>query len=299
MKDNNKQNLLICGDNLKALDDLKKQGVKVDLIYLDPPFFSNRQYEVVWGDEAEIRSFKDRWAGGIHVYIEWMRERIVKMYDILKDTGSFYLHCDSHASHYLKLMLDDGFGIKNFQNEIIWKRAQPKAHIKVRFSKAHDVLLFYVKSRGAFFQPQYRPHDPKYVEKFYRHIERDTERRYRLGDLTNPNKDRSNLTYEFPPGSGVIRVWRWTKERMMEAYREGRVIVPGKGKVIAYKRYLDEMQGSPITDIWDDIEHLHGSHKETLGYPTQKPEALLERVIEASSRKKEMVLCKRKFYVFG
>ena len=101
---NFKKNLLVCGDNLKALDDLKKQGIKVDLIYLDPPFFSNKQYEVVWGDEAEVRSFKDRWAGGINVYIEWMKERVVKMRDILKDTGSFYLHCDWHANHHLRIM---------------------------------------------------------------------------------------------------------------------------------------------------------------------------------------------------
>ena len=289
-KNNNFKNLLICGDNLKALSDLKKQDVKADLIYLDPPFFSNRHYEVVWGDEAEIRSFKDRWAGGIHVYIEWMKRRVIKMYDALKDTGSFYLHCDWHASHYLKVMLDDVFGTRNFQNEIIWKRSQPKAHIKTRFSRSHDVILFYGKSENTFFNLQFRPHNQEYIEKFYRFIEKDTGKRYMLDNLLNPNKDRPNLTYEFPPGSEVVRVWRWTKERMMKTYKEGRIFIPKKGGVARYKRYLDEMKGIPVTDIWDDIEHLHGSHQEMLGFPTQKPEALLERIIKTSSNKNDIVL---------
>jgi len=152
------------------------------------------------------------------------------------------------------------------------------------------VLLFYAKSDKALFSKQYRPHDPKYLEKFYKYVEEGTGRRYRLGDLTNPNKNRPNLTYEFPPGSGVTRVWRWTKKRMMKAYKDGYVVVSGKGKVAMAKRYLDEMEGSSVTDIWDDIEHLHGAHQETLGYPTQKPETLLERIIQTSSSKNEMVL---------
>lgn len=138
------KNLLICGDNLNALDDLIKKGIKVDLIYLDPPFFSNKHYEVVWGDEAEVRSFKDRWAGGINVYIEWMKERVVKMYDVLKDTGSFYLHCDWHAGHYLKIMLDDIFGYKNFQNEIVWYYRGGGVS-KERFGRKHDTIFFYAK----------------------------------------------------------------------------------------------------------------------------------------------------------
>ncbi len=111
-----------------------------------------------------------------------------------------------------------------------------------------------------------------------------------LGDLTNPNKNRPNLTYEFPHGSGIIRVWRWTKERMAKALKEGRVVLPPNGGIPREKRYLDEMPGKPATDIWDDIEHLHGSHQESLGYPTQKPEALLERIIQASSNEGDVVL---------
>jgi DNA modification methylase len=112
------KNKLILGDNLEVLKTFKDESV--DLIYIDPPFFSNRHYEVVFGDEAEVRSFEDRWEGGMNVYVEWMRERMQELYRVLKPTGSLYLHCDWHASHYLKVMLDDVFGINNFQNEIIW-----------------------------------------------------------------------------------------------------------------------------------------------------------------------------------
>ena len=178
----------------------------------------------------------------------------------------------------------------NFRNEIIWKRAQPKSHTKVRLSRAHDTILFYAKTQETPFKQIYSEQDPGYIEKFYRFEEKGTGRRYRLGDLTNPNKNRPNLTYEFPPGSGTVRVWRWTKERMMEAFKKGKVVIPSKGGIAAEKRYLDEMPGRPVTDIWDDIEHLHGSHRESLGYPTQKPEALLERIINESSNEDDVVL---------
>lgn len=219
-----------------------------------------------------------------------MTVRLVELHRVLKDTGSLYLHCDPTASHYLKVILDTIFGPRNFRNEIVWKRSQPKGHATTRFSRSHDVILFYSKSEGAYFRQQHVEHDPGYVEKFYRYEEPGTGRRYRLDNLANPNKNRPNLTYEFPPGSGVVRVWRWTKDRMMKAWNEGRVIVPREGGVAAYKRYLDEMPGSLVTDIWDDIEHLHGSNMERLGYDTQKPLALLERIIAASSNEGDVVL---------
>ena len=132
----------------------------------------------------------------------------------------------------------------------------------------------------------YTAHDPEYLEKFYRFQDSDG-RRYRLGDLTNPNKDRPNLTYEF---LGVTRVWRWTKDRMQKALDEGRIVQSKPGSIPAFKRYLDDMRGQPISDNWSDIEHLHGSNSEALGYPTQKPQALLERIIEASSELGDVVM---------
>jgi len=251
MKKNNKlsKNLLICDDNLKALDDLKKQGIKVDLIYLDPPFFSNRHYEVVWGDEAEVRSFKDRWAGGIHVYIEWMKERVVKMYDILKEAGSFYLHCDWHASHYLKIMLDDVFGHSNFLNEIIWYYGPKATQRMTSFQRKHDSIFFYSKEPGNHsFNALLQEYGKGSLE------ERKT--RYK-------HKDEQGMHY------------RLTTRR--DKY----------GKKYRAKVYLKS--GVAMTDVWL-IGVINATSKERLGYPTQKPETLLERIIKASSNENELVL---------
>jgi len=223
----NRKNLLICDDNLKALDDLKKQSIKADLIYLDPPFFSNRHYEVVWGDEAEVRSFKDRWAGGIHVYIEWMKERIIKMYDVLKDTGSFYLHCDWHASHYLKVMLDGIFGYRNFRNEIIWWYETGGIPRK-DFSRKHDIIFRYSKTDKYIF-------NSKEVK----------------------------------------------EKRSEEVLRRIASGIPGATRSKGEVRHP--------SDVWH-IPSINAMAKERLGYPTQKPEALLERIIKASSNKGDIVL---------
>jgi site-specific DNA-methyltransferase (adenine-specific) len=321
-------NQLFYGDNLRVLRE-EVRDESVDLVYLDPPFNSAANYNVLFreasGEQsaAQITAFEDTWhwtheseatyqelvtdaperlarlteamrrmlgTSDMMAYLVMMAPRLVELHRVLKPTGSIYLHCDSTASHYLKLVLDAIFDPTNFRNEIVWRRSQPKSHASVRFSRAHDVLLFYSKSEVTTFNLQYKPHDPDYVEKFYRFVEPEDGRRYRLGDLTNPNKNRPNLTYEFPPGSGVTRVWRWTKERMMKAWQDGIVVVPESGGVAQGKRYLDEMPGTPITDFWDDIEHLHGTQQESLGYPTQKPEALLERIINASSNEGDVVL---------
>jgi len=229
-------------------------------------------------------------ASPMMAYLVQMGVRLVHMHRILKSTGSLYLHCDPTASHYLKLVLDAVFDPRNFRNEIIWRRAQPKSHTRVRLSRAHDVLLFYGKTAKTRFCCPYVPHAPEYLAKFYRYTEEGTGRRYMLGDLTNPNKDRPNLTYEFPPGSGTVRVWRWTKRRMLEAWKNGRIVVPPGGGIPRYKRYLDELPGTPVTDVWTDIEHLHGAHAEALGYPTQKPIELLRRIVSASSAPGDVVL---------
>jgi site-specific DNA-methyltransferase (adenine-specific) len=182
--------------------------------------------------------------------------------------------------------MDSIFGPERFANEIIWQRISAKSLAFTRFASNHDVILRYQKGNKATWNPQYREHDPEYVEKFYRYIEPETGRRYRLGDLTNPNKNRPNLTYEF---LGVTRVWRWTKERMQEAYEKGLIIQNKPGGVPAFKRYLDEQEGTPVGDVWTDIRPVQSQAAERLGYPTQKPEALLERIILASSNEGETV----------
>lgn len=282
--------VIYCGDNLPRLAQLPAESV--DLIYLDPPFFSNRQYEVIWGDEAEIRSFEDRWQGGIRVYIEWMRERAIELHRVLKATGSLYLHCDSHASHYLKVMLDEAFGSTNFRNEIIWKRTTAHSDSKqgaTHYGRVHDILLFYTKGPKATFNTQWVPYEQSYIESHYRHVEPGTGRRYRKDNITG-NKPGGDTSYEWRgvyPYKG--RYWIYSKARMEGLEAEGRLIYTRSG-MPEYKRYLDEMPGVALQDLWMDIPLLNSQAKERLGYPTQKPESLLERVIRGSSNPGDVVL---------
>src|SRR5262249_42554149 len=147
------------------------------------------------------------------------------------------------------------------RNEIIWKRQNAKGQAFTRFATNHDVILRYSKGDSWTWNPQYTPHDPDYLEKFYKYVEPNTGRRYRLGDLTNPNKNRPNLTYEF---LGVTRVWRWTKERMQKAYEDGLVIQNKPGAVPAFKRYLDEQEGNPVDDVWTDVLPIQAQASERL-----------------------------------
>ncbi len=279
-------NQLILGDCLEVLKTLESESI--DLIYLDPPFFSNRNYEVIWGDAGEIRSFQDRWSGGIDHYIGWLKERVQEMYRVLKATGSIFLHCDWHANSHIRVyILDKIFGEQNFRNELVWKRTNAKGLAFTRFARNHDSIFYYTKSDKFSWNLQYTPHNSEYVKDFYKYREPDTKRIYRLADLTNPNKDRPNLTYEF---LGITRVWRWKKERMQEAYAKGLIVQVKSGAVPALKRYLDEQEGIPVDDCWTDIQNVQASSKERIGYPTQKPEALLERIIKCASNEGDTIL---------
>lgn len=278
-------NSLILGDCLEALKKLEADSI--DLCYIDPPFFSNRNYEVIWGDKGEVRSFEDRWSGGVDHYISWLKERVEQIHRLLKPTGSLFLHCDWHANAEIKVfILNKVFGEQNFRNEIIWKRANAKGLAFTRYAQNHDTIFYYSKSDKYKWIAQYQPHNEKYVKDFYKYIEAETGRRYRLDNLANPNKDRPNLTYEF---LGVTRVWRWTKERMQQAYENGLVIQTKAGGVPALKRYLDEQEGTPTDDTWLDIGNVQ-SKTEKIGYPTQKPEALLERIIKCASHEGDTIL---------
>ncbi|MDR0613673.1 MAG: hypothetical protein LBG45_09425 [Dysgonamonadaceae bacterium] len=279
-------NKLILGDNLEILKTVGSETV--DLIYLDPPFFSNRTYEVIWGDEGEKRSFEDRFAGGIDHYIHWLKLRVREMHRVLKPTGSIFLHCDWHADAYIRVhILDMIFGRNNFRNHIIWKRTKAKGLAFARLAHNNDSILYYTKSDQFTFNNQYVPHSEKYIDDFYKYDDKDGKGLYQLDNLTNPNKDRPNLTYEF---LGVTRVWRWTKERMQEAYENGLVIQSKPGAIPRLKRYLDEQEGTPVDDNWNDIQNVQSQSKERIGYPTQKPEKLLERIISMASNEGDVVL---------
>ena len=232
-------NQLILGDNLEILKSLSSESI--DLIYLDPPFFSNKNYEIIWGDKGEIRSFKDRWAGGIDHYISWLKERVAEMHRLLKPTGSIFLHCDHHANAYIRVyILDKLFGDNNFRNEIIWSY-QGTGEPKVFFKRKHDVIFFYARSEKAFFN---------------------------LEDSTEPISDFSKSKY--------TKIDRYGK------YKE---IKHKSGKV--YKQYLRISQR--MRDVWE-IPILNSMSKERIGYPTQKPEKLIERIIKASSNENDIVM---------
>jgi DNA modification methylase len=276
--------VIYCGDNL---DQLKKfPDACIDLIYIDPPFNSNRNYEVFWGETKETRAFDDRHAS-TQAYIEFMRPRCVELHRVLNPTGSFYYHCDWHASHYVKVMLDQIFGENNFRSEIIWRRTNAKGLAFTGFPNNHDTIFYYVGGGGGFtFNRQFTEYDEDYIKTFYKYVEEGTGRRFRLSDLTNPNPDRPNLTYEW---KGHKRVWRWTKERMEKADKEGLIHYSSTG-LASQKRYLDEMHGQPVDTIWADIPPIQAQSNERLGYPTQKPLALLDRIIKASSNENDIVL---------
>ena len=229
-------------------------------------------------------------------YLCMMTIRLVELHRVLKSTGSLYLHCDPTASHYLKVILDTTFGVQNFRNEIIWKRQTAHSDAKTKFSDVADIVLFYVKSQEAIFYPQYGLHDPEYLRKFYRFDDNDGRGLYQLADMASPNP-RPNMMYEWMGFKWPTKGWRYQKETMQKLHDEGRIHYPKKEdgsldtkKRLRLKRYLSEQEGSIITNIWSDITPLQGAGAERQGYPTQKPEALLERIILASSQEGDVVL---------
>jgi DNA modification methylase len=233
-----------------------------------------------------LRAFESYLHGSdMMAYLAMMAPRLIELRRVLKETGSIYLHCDPTASHYLKILMDAVFGPQFFRNEISWRRSHPKGLAFTRFARNHDVILSFSKGNPPKWNPLYTPHDPDRSEQQYSLRDKDG-RAYQLTSLLNPNANRPNLTYEF---LGATKVWRWTKERMLAEHAKGRIVVPREGKGIPrYKRYLDEQEGIPVSDFWDDIEISSGQEK--LGYPTQKPEALLERILKASSNEGDLVL---------
>ncbi len=279
--------IIYCGDCLDQLQKLPDGCV--DLIYIDPPFNSNRNYEVFWGETREKRAFADRHAS-TQAYIEYMRPRCVELSRVLKKTGSFYYHCDWHASHYVKVMLDQILGESSFQNEIVWKRYG--AHNDVgqgsrHYGRVHDVVLFYTRSDDYTWHQLYMPLDPDYIEETYRLKEPETGRRFTTTPMTGPGGEaKGNPVFEW---KGHTRAWRYSKETMERLEQEGRLHYSKTGYV-RQKKYIDESKGVPVQSIWSDIKSLSGAHTERLGYPTQKPLALLERIINSSSNPNDIIL---------
>ncbi|MDR1962796.1 MAG: hypothetical protein LBQ50_03355 [Planctomycetaceae bacterium] len=282
-------NKIILGDNLEILKKIEDNSV--DLIYLDPPFFSNKNYEIIWGDEGEIRSFKDRWAGGIEHYIAWLKERVYEMYRVLKQTGTLFHHCDRHANAYIRVeILDRIFGQNNFINEFIWKRSSNRSSISKAARKNYDTIFFYAKSKkytyNQLFMELSATSKDLYKNKdkhgFYQTVPLlvSGKRKGETGKIwkgIDPNKQGQEGMH-----------WVTTPDKLDEYEKQDLIYFPKNGKTPRLKYYLKQSPGVPLSEVWDDIPLVQGN--ERIGYPTQKPEALLERIIKASSNKGDLVL---------
>ena len=321
---------LYFGDCLTVMEEMRKGSV--DLIYLDPPFNSQRDYNAIYKDETgrplpdQMEAFSDMWVlneqrerelrtmpvlmreagiddstvefwrqwmnalrgtqSNLLAYLSYMSQRLLPMRGILKPTGSIYLHCDPTASHYIKPMMDAIFGHRNFRNEIIWQRTSSHNDAK-RWGGVHDTILFYTKGDTFCWNPTFEPHDPDYVRKFYRH--NDARGRYRLHEIirTASMGERPNLAYEY---RGYTPRWGWrtVREKLEELDRDDRIEWSKSGRPYL-KRYLADHPGSPIKDMIADIPPISGHANERMGYATQKPIALLERIVSASSNPGDVV----------
>ena len=322
-------NTLYYGDNLDILRRYIKDE-SVDLIYLDPPFNSNATYNVLFAQKdgsqssAQIQAFEDTWQwdenavrtyeeevkkggpvadalrafylilGGSNMmaYLTMMAPRLMELRRVLKPTGSLYLHCDPTASHYLKVLLDMVFGAENFRNEIVWKRTTARSDSR-KWNRVHDTILFYSRSKNYTWNTQFISYDSDYLRKFYRFEEKETGRKYTLSDLmaAGTRNGSSGLPWRGVDPRTRGNHWKYTIEKLDELEKMGRIVWPKKqGGVPRYKRYLDEMPGVAIQSIIADIPPISAQSAEKLGYPTQKPLALLERIIQASSNPGDVVL---------
>lgn len=294
----NWKNMLIFGDNLqvmKTLLEMKKAGKLcsadgthgVRLVYIDPPFASKQDFA---GSEDQ-KAYQDRLAGAD--FLEFLRRRLVLIRELLAEDGVVYIHLDNRRSHYAKIILDELFGESNYRNTIVWKRSDAHSDISqgaTHLGRVYDTIHYYMRGTTSTINAVYTPLPESTIKKWYRHVEEGTGRYYNKGDLSGPGgAGKGNPYYEW---KGITRYWRHSRERMEELEKEGRLVYTKSG--IAYmKRYLDESRGVPIQDLWVDIPMLRGIHTkagESMTYPTQKPEALLERIIKSSSHTGDIVL---------
>ncbi|WP_328990038.1 site-specific DNA-methyltransferase [Kribbella sp. NBC_01245] len=302
------RNRLIWGDNVHVLASLAQElSGKVDLVYIDPPFDSRQDYKVriAVGDGPNVgdqelakiasvieeKAYRDTWGKGMESYLQMLYSRLILIRELLSDRGSLFLHLAPNVSHLARVLLDEVFGPDNFRAEIVWKRTT--AHSdggqgSRQFGPVHDVILYFSKTDQYIWNSQTTPHDDAYIASKYPHVEEGSGRRYGLWDMTGPGgASKGNPSYEV---MGVTRYWRYSRDRMQKLIAEGRVIQPRAGAVPRFKRYLDESSGVPLQDVWADIDPINSQAIERLGYDTQKPVTLLERIIKSSTDKDSVVL---------
>ena len=258
------ENRLIWGDNLAVMRALPSESI--DLIYLDPPFFSGRNYNCIFGDDDEVRTFRDIWDGGLPTYLAWLNARLWEMKRLLKPTGSVFIHLDWHACHYVKCELDKIFGCDNFINEIIWKRGKCSSNTKGKqLPRNHDVIIGFSKTKNYTYSRQFKPYSDRTL-KMYKYDDNDGKGIYRRQELRTYGKN--------------------TVERFK---REGKITKSRTGKLYL-KQYLKDKSGVTVDSVWEDIGGMaHGANSEIIGYPTQKPERLLTRIIKIFSNKDDIV----------
>jgi len=319
------KNKLYFGDCLEVMTSLDDDGrplvadESVDLVYLDPPFNSKANYNMIFGrgkdKQAQAKAFTDTWQwggqgtldvldieravahaaqksieglhgvlgdSGMMAYLGYMAKRLAVVRKKMKPTASIYLHCDPTAGHYLKIVMDDIFGAKNFRNEITWVRRQEMHNLAQKhMGKIHDVIYFYVKSPKAVYRKQFLPYSEEYVAQNYKY--KDEKGPYCLFPCTNEMGGNKPYTFR-----GITRAWRFEPKRMEEMFRNGLLVQLRPNSPFRYKKYLKDAAGVPLQDVWTDIPPVRG--KESLGYPTQKPVALLKRIVAASSKKGDIVM---------
>ncbi len=301
-------NKLIWGDNKLILSSLKAGALRqqiedaggLKLIYIDPPFDVGADFsmDVEIGGETfhkeasllEQIAYRDTWGRGADSFVSMLYERLILMRDLLTSDGTIYVHMGWGVSHYVRAALDEVFGRDRAANQIIWKRqtahsdsGQGSRHL----GRLHDVILLYTRSDSFNWNLQFAPYAESYLQSHYQKIEPETGRRYELDNLTAPGgAAKGNPSYDL---LGVTRYWRYSRDRMKSLLDEGRIVQPSPGAVPRFKRYLDEMPGVPIQDIWDDLNAVNSQAKEATGYDTQKPEVLLERIIKTSSNEGDLV----------
>ena len=295
-------NKLIWGDNKLILSSLKSGALRrqiedaggLKLIYIDPPFDVGADFsmDIEIGGETfhkepnllEQIAYRDTWGRGADSFISMIYERLILMRDLMHEEGSIYVHCDTRVNAYLRLVLDEVFSKENCINEIVWKRSDAHSDSNA-YGKVHDTIFFYRKGSKNAWNAQYVPYSDEFVEKQYRYVEVESNRRYRSADLSASGLSGGGYMYEW---NGISRSWRCPIETMKKYEAEGRLDYTGKG-LVRYKYYLDEMPGLQIQSMWSDVNKIHHLADERLDYPTQKPEELLARIISSSSNEGDLV----------
>jgi adenine-specific DNA-methyltransferase len=306
-RDSEWRNRLIWGDKKYVLPSLLPEfAAKVNLIYIDPPFDTGADFSFTAQiadhpdseqDEStsftkepsiiEQKAYRDTWGRGLDSYLHWFYETVVLCHELLQETGSLYVHLDYHVAHYAKVVLDDVFGAAGFENEITWKRQTAHSDAQ-RYNPLHDTIFYYVKSESAPFNRIHTPYDDAYVKSHYPYT--DAKRgRFGLWDMSSPHP-RPKMMYVWKGYPSPPNGWRYERVTMERLEKEGRIHYPDGGGKPRLKRFLDEMKGIPLQDIWNDINPINSQAIEATGYDTQKPEALLNRIITASSHEGDLVL---------